>query len=153
MSLLSLVVACESAMLKPGGIYNTALTLHPSENQTVSLELVELAPGCRYELRVSWPGTRPIQNRFAVEGSVDISDEKAVFVAQSVSAPSTLIVTALGVPRSCDRNSAFRYEIPLNISLERQYLSLTIHVWSLALCVFPILIGGIFLALRFFPLE
>jgi hypothetical protein len=133
--------------ISPGGIYSTEFALRHGDTANFTFEARGLTPGARYELRVSWPGTAPIHNHFRIDEAISFSDEKAVFLPLFDFIRGSLGFEASGITNP----PSLLYTIPVNVSLERQYLGLTIHVWKLIAILLPVLIFANFAVLRFFP--
>lgn len=132
--------------LAPGSIENLEIDTKYGENETIELEMSNLEANSKYEMRVSWPSIWPIHNYFLVDCAVDISDEKVVFIPEMDHVEGTLVIQGRGVSKTEQR-----YEVPVNISLEKQYFGLTRHVWILIAYALPVLASSIFVALKVFP--
>jgi hypothetical protein len=141
------VVLSFGVEVRPGQIYSTEMPIKYSQNHSLPFRGINLEARQAYELRVSWPATAPIKNYFIFNASVEISDEKAVFIPQSEEIDGIVVIEGCGVSSDLDAV----YLVPLNISLEKQYYGLTIHVWRLIFHLLLILIVTVVGVLSIFP--
>lgn len=143
-----MVIVCTMAVnLSPGETRDVEIIADRKKDDSVEVVMGALEPGSKYELRVSWPGTFPIRNSFSIDNIIDTSDEKVVFRPQQ--SESTAIVNIRGIGVSGADETAYR--VPVVLSLEKQYIGLTIHVWRVIAVTLPLLVVSIGVALRLFP--
>ena len=135
--------------LYPGSIDNREITFNIGSTKNITYNLRNLSIGNRYEVKVSRPSTSPANVNFFIHNlstNPIISDEKVMFTAESDSLLLDIIMKANGVPI----NSIQQYTIPINTSLERLIMGITIHVWKLIIYTLPILFLFVHISIKMF---
>lgn len=140
-------IAVLNSTLIDGKWINYETNLSYGEYETLNFSLMDLRIGKRYEVRVSWPSISPVKVYFNTTDSIDISDEKIVFIPRNRNSNLLIGIEATGV----SYKSGIKYIVPLNVSLDQQYLFLTWSTWRLIFYLFPVLLVSCIITWRYFP--